>query len=168
MSAVVLFDVASETAAKTAVLGEPRSARKGQLGRDPGVPEVLRTLTRLWQERTGRQDEQPSEIVEVQRLHELRNRVQHDSVIPSPDDVTRSRLRASDFVSWIAEEWFGTELALVSRASLIENRAVRELVQQAERLGTDGGYGQAAEKLAIAFELARRNLRGIVAERGHL
>jgi hypothetical protein len=158
MSAVVLFDLAVETAAKGAMIGHARPAGRKQLGRDPRLPDVLTALTELWQARE-RREEEPSEIAEVRRLHDQRNNVQHDSATPVGDDVTRARLRASGFITWVAETWLGVPLEAVSRAILIEHPRVREQVERAQRHAAEDDYNTAGEALAMAFEHARSDFR---------
>jgi hypothetical protein len=97
---------------------------------------VLEALVKLWQEREGTSEDVP-EVREARRLHRLRNNVQHEGLAPSSDQVIRSRLPAQEFLAWVATSWFGVELETISRAQLIENRAVRELVEQAEKAGHD-------------------------------
>jgi hypothetical protein len=59
----------------------------------------------------------------------------------------------------VAQVRFGVELETTSRARLIENDGVRELVEHAERAAADDAYDRAAENLAVAFEMARRDFR---------
>jgi hypothetical protein len=157
MGAVVLADLAVEMAAKAAVQYEPLSGR-ARLDRDPPLPAVLEALTKRWQQREGTTDDVP-EAREAGRLHETRNSVQHAGMAPSSDQVLQSRVGTRRFLEWVATDWFGVPLESVSRAQLIENEAVRSLVVDAEQLAARDDYGTAGERLAAAFEMARRSHR---------
>jgi hypothetical protein len=98
-------------------------------------------------------------IREAQRLHELRNFVQHDGLIPSVDDVARSRLRALDLLEWLASEFLGTPLASLSRAALIRSEAIRAAVESAERAAGDRQWNDAGAELAVALIRARAEFR---------
>lgn len=165
MGAVVLADLAVEMVAKAAVLDQPLPGRP-RVDKDWPLPDVLNALVRLWREREDTDVDVP-EVLEARRLHDLRNTVQHDGVAPSPDQVVGSRLRSREFLRWVATEWFGEEaLESISRARLIENEAVRSIVEQAERAAADEDYSTAAQHLAVALEMARRELRA-ESYRGH-
>jgi hypothetical protein len=157
MAAVVLADLSVETAAKSAVLDEALPA-KARLDQDPSLPVVLEALVELWQKRPGEVDDVP-EAREARRLHELRNSVQHAGLAPDADQVVDARLRAHRFLAWVAKEWFGTDLEAISRGLLIEHEGIRSLVQDAEQLFAHDDFATAADRLAIAFEMARREFR---------
>jgi hypothetical protein len=165
MAAVVLADLAVEMAAKAAVLDQalPSNAR---LNRDPSLPVVLDALTGLWQGREGTED--VPEIRAAGRLHDLRNNVQHRGLAPSADQVRESDVDSRRFIAWVATTWFGVPLEAVSRAGLIRNETVRQLVQDAERLASDEDYSTAAERLAVAFEMARQEFRAERREVGYV
>jgi hypothetical protein len=156
MGAVVLADLAVEMAAKAAVLDQSLVGRP-RVDKDWSLPDVLKALVGLWRQREDTEVDVP-EVLEARRLHDLRNTVQHDGVAPSRDQVVVSRVRAREFLSWVAAEWFGVPLEAISRARLIENEAVRTPVELAERAAADEDYSTAAQHLAVAFEMARREL----------
>lgn len=158
MAAVVVADLAVEMAAKAAVLDQPLRGR-ARVEKDWWLPDVLNALVELWRKRKNTKVDVP-EVNEARKLHDLRNMVQHDGVAPSPDQVVVSRLRAREFLSWVATGWFGEDsLEAISRARLIEDEAVRGQVEQAERVAAEGDYSTAAKHLAVAFEIARREFR---------
>jgi hypothetical protein len=157
MAAVVLADLSVEMATKAAVLDQPLGGR-ARLDQDPPLPLVLEKMVELWQKRED-SDEDVPEAREARRLHELRNSVQHAGLAPSPDQVVQSRLQAKGLLAWVAAKWFQIDLEAISRARLIENEGVRELVEQADRAAVREDYGDAAGFLAVAFEMARRDFR---------
>jgi hypothetical protein len=164
MAAVVLSDLAVEMATKAAVLDQPLR-EKARLDKEPALPVVLEAMVELWKTREQSDDDVP-EAREGRRLHELRNSVQHAGLAPSPDQVVQSRLQARDFLAWVANTWFGVELEAISRAHLIEKESVRDIVEAAERAAGEDDYATAAEKLAVAFEMARRDFRADTREEG--
>jgi hypothetical protein len=66
----------------------------------------------------------------------------------------------------VASAWFGRELETISRALLIQHDDIRAHVQDAEQLLERQEYGAAAERLAIAFELARWEFRAQLSREG--
>jgi hypothetical protein len=158
MAAVVLYDVAVETAAK-AIASPRRQTKTKRIDRDPSLPEVLTEIRDLWAAGDASHTGDVSELQAAARLHELRNGVQHDGRVPSDDDLVRSRIRALEAVEWLAAEFLERELASISRASLVVNADVRAQLEQAERFGDDGIYDLGAERLAVALEIARREFQ---------
>ena len=168
IGAVVLFDLSIETAAKAAdsarsptdFPGDGYELKKTDLvksprGRELSVPRVLDHVLAAARHRANNATLVVPEVREAQRLHEFRNLVQHQGVVPSSDDLIRSRLRALDAVTWLASEFFGVPLAEFSRASLIHSAEVREQVEAAEKHAELGDYSSAVVHLTRAFELAR-------------
>jgi hypothetical protein len=164
MAAVVLSDLSVETAAKTAV-ADQALPEKARLDRDPPLPFVLEALVQLWQKRSGETSDVPA-VREARRVHDVRNSVQHAGLAPDADQVVDARLRANRFLAWVASAWFGRELETISRALLIQHDDIRAHVQDAEQLLERQEYGAAAERLAIAFELARWEFRAQLSREG--
>ncbi len=172
VGAVVLYDLAVETVAKAIEAHTPPKSFPGT-GYAVNKKELERTA-RLWEltvtraldhllaairERTGDERAMPVALREAQRLHRVRNEVQHDGVVPSPQTVAESRRRATDFLEWAAREFHGIELAAISRASLVHSEPVRERLEHAEELDASGKASAAAGELSIALEIARHEIR---------
>jgi hypothetical protein len=145
MAAVVLVDLAVETAAK-ATLG-PGAQREMSFGS---------LIKRVDAEARSQEsaDAGLSNASRVKKLRSLRNGVQHDGNEPSTRDVERAAVWAEDFVEEIALRFFDRSLRDLSRASLIADPATRASIEAAEELAADNAYSDAAGKLAIAFEQA--------------
>jgi hypothetical protein len=144
VTAVIVSDLAVETAAKATVAENPPGTHPGTgyllrpnqrrgPARDPSFPEVLDNVLAAWRRRTKDANASLIELQEAARLHEFRNSVRHAGVVPSADDVERSRLRAIDAVRVLARSFFDTELDQISRAQLIASSLVRGRVLLAEQ-----------------------------------
>jgi hypothetical protein len=172
MSAVVLCDLAVETAAKavhadrgpSSIVGAGYALRKADLAsaphRDPSLPWVLDRLLASARERRSDQDFMPGALVEARRLHERRNAVQHDGSVPSPHDAERARSRARAFLEFVSDEFYGVEFWAISRASLVMNDGIREVFESAERAAGRGELRDAMTDLSLAFLMARDLMRG--------
>lgn len=173
MAAIVLYDLAVETGAKAAAAvhrpkGFPgrqsdyiltKSQRDRSLRRDPSLQFVLDELLAAAREVTASDDLRVTEIRGAARLHVLRNLVQHDAEVPSPDAIETARARALAFLTWLTETFFDVEFDKLSRASLVRNDGVRTQLEQAERYARDDLLEFASQSLAVAFELARIEFR---------
>jgi hypothetical protein len=169
IAAVILYDVAVETAAKAAVRARPpsnfpgsgyvvRPAKRSEQQKEY-LPWVLDQLLASYREllRTDQGDSQA--LRDARTLHDYRNLVQHQGTVPSLQDVDRQRFRATDFIGWVTRGFFDRELHEVSRAILIKDKDVRNSVEEAEQSLVAGDLTSAAEKLSIAFEAARHAFR---------
>lgn len=170
--AVVLFDLAVETVAKAVEAkrrpasfpGDGYAFKKGELNTPPRkreltLPRVLDHLLAAIRLEADDHQLKPSVIDAALGLHDVRNLVQHDGLIPSPDELVRSRVRSLDFMEWAAGAFYSVELAALSRASLVSSEEVRAQIQSSENIAERGDYSSAGSELAIAFELARREFR---------
>lgn len=172
MAAVILLDLAVESAAKAAFAvhrptsfpGVGYATRTGDLpqilgARDPSLPQVLDALQASHRERLGDDQAELDGLREARKLHGVRNTVQHEAAVPSADEVDRSRLRANDVLHALLRAFFGMELSQVSRATLVRDPQVRAHIQSAEREFDDGHLTAAIGELSIAFEMARYAFR---------
>jgi hypothetical protein len=177
-ASVVISDLAVETAAKATAAESPPSGHPGTgyilrsnqrrgSGRDPSLPEVLDDVLAAWRERISDPKATLIELQQAARLHEFRNSVQHDGVIPSPDDVERNRLRALDAVRLLARNFFQIELEEISRARLITSATVRGRVLLAEEHADRDEYTEALAQLRLAFEQSLEELKESREFRGH-
>jgi len=165
MAAVILYDVAVETASKAALrVRTPaafpgsdyaiRPAKRAEQQKEY-LPWVLDRLLASYRElRADDQANWPA-LREARLLHEYRNMVQHNGVVPSPQDLDRQRFRAIDFIGSLASSFFGRQLAELSRAMLIQDKQVGNAIKAAEQGLADGDLTSAVEQLSIALALAR-------------
>jgi hypothetical protein len=117
IGAVILFDVAVETAAKATLRvrapgGFPGSGyairpTKRAEQQQEYLPWVLDQLLASCRElRADDQAEWPA-LRDARLLHKYRNTVQHDGTVPSSQDLERQRFRATDFIASLASSFFG-------------------------------------------------------------
>ncbi len=169
MAAVIVYDVAVETAAKAALrVRAPasfpgtgyavRAAKRAEQQKEY-LPWVLDQLLASCRElRADDQADWPA-LGEARRLHDYRNMVQHDGAVPSPQDLERQRFRATDFISSLAFSFFGRQLTELSRAMLVQDKEVRDAIEAAEQGLARGDLISAVEQLSVTFELARYAFR---------
>jgi hypothetical protein len=155
IAAVVLYDCAVETAAKaTLAAHRPRSIPGAVSGREH-LPGVLDQLLAAYRQRTHDSNAELPGLADARQLHHYRNGVQHAGTIPSPDDLVRQRLRASDFIDSLASHFFDMRLAEISRTSLIQVEHARDEIDMAERALGKGELDAAARHVAMAVWIAR-------------
>lgn len=150
MAAVVLVDLAVETAGKAALGSEVDHDLKFHA-----------LLDKLDGEARTRREDQTSLIGlgHARKLRKLRNGVQHDGNEPSARDVERAAVWAEEFIDEIAQRFFALSLQELSRASLITDAQARSSIAAAEEAAADERYSEAAGHLAIAFEQAHMTFR---------
>lgn len=171
VAAVVMYDLAVETAAKATRAAYPvgthpgtgYATKPGELTKappqDPSLGRVLDDVLAAHRERAGDAQVDLDGRQGALALHRFRNGVQHEGNVPSADDVDRARLRATDFLESLLQTFFGTRLLGVSRAALLREPGVRERVEQAEEAAAQLGMDDAMQHLTVAFELSRSAFR---------
>jgi hypothetical protein len=170
IAAVILYDVAVETAAKATLRVTPSptdfpgSGYVIPLARRPAqqkehLPWVLDQLLASYRQLRADHEAELPALRDARALHEYRNTVQHQGTVPSPQDVERQRFRATDFTTALVSSFFGRQLFELSRAMLVQDKEVRDALKAAEQHLADGQLTPAAEQLSIAFEVARTAFR---------
>jgi len=171
IAAVILYDVAVETAAKATLRAMPPAAASFPGGgyaipqakrvaqQKEYLPWVFDRLLASYRElRADDQAEWPA-LRDARDLHDYRNTVHHHGTVPSPQDLDRQRFRATDFIGSLASSFFGRQLTELSRAMLVQDKEVRDAIVAAEKGLADGDLTLAVEQLSIGFELARSAFR---------
>jgi hypothetical protein len=175
ISAVILFDTAVETAGKATLAARPPTNLSGTTGYvipinqrevylrqthlKESMPWVFDQLLASYRELLEDEAAGWSELRPARRLHEYRNGVQHEGLVPSSEDLDQQRFRATDFLNSLAVNFFGRKLVDLSRATLIEDTDVRSDLVTAEHQLDNGDLKTAAEQIAIAFQRARNAFR---------
>jgi hypothetical protein len=171
MVAVVLFDLAVETAAKAVRAAHPPSdhpgrdylEKTGELAKavrgDLRFPRMLDDLLAALRLKETDESLNLPDRDNVKWLHEYRNGVQHQANEPSARDVERSAVYATDFIDSLLAAFYEISLAELSRASLVLDEDVRRAIQESEEHAGRQDFNAAMERLAIAFELARSTFR---------
>lgn len=150
MAAVVLADLAVETAAKTALGSSVQPEVKH--------PDLMKALVAAAQDADVGDEGLPG-LGGAKKLRKLRNGVQHDGNEPSVRDVERAAVWAEEFVGGIARTFFSITLGELSRAALVTDPNVRDSIFTAEALAQDEQFSDAGSQLAIAFEQAHAAFR---------
>lgn len=93
----------------------------------------------------------------IERLRRLRNRVQHDGIVPSSEDALMAGTQAEGFFRDVLREATGYELEEITLASLIVDEKAREHVLKAEENLHTGDFGTAIIESGLAFEVGWYN-----------
>lgn len=96
------------------------------------------------------------------RLHRLRNRVQHDGVVPSAEDTRAMAVDAEAAFRAIGEQVIGREVFERGAASLVRDEEVRTHLVNAEDGLAAGDVQKTCIDAAAAFELAKGRLISVV------
>lgn len=89
----------------------------------------------------------------IERIRRLRDRVQHDGVIPSPEDARIAALETESFARAAVRAIVGCELEELTLVSLVKDGEIAERLRRAEKSLKTGDHRAAIEEAAIAFEL---------------
>jgi hypothetical protein len=123
------------------------------------LPPVLNQLHAEYRVLQANDQAEWRALEDARQLHDDRNRVQHHGSIPSPQDLDRARVRATDFISSLVLNFFGRQLSELSRARLVQDKEVRAAIEAADQSLTEGQLASAVGQLSIAFEAARMAFR---------
>ena len=118
-------------------------------------------LARLLDETTKQLPDLEAHKVAVTRFRRLRDRVQHDGIIPSKEDADSMLLMAESFIRELVRSVYGLEIEHITLSSSLSDDQTRAEIQHAERCLESHDYVTAVSKAAIAFSLGRSRLRRI-------
>ena len=116
-------------------------------------------LPRMLQELLQRTPSLASHHAPIRRLRSLRNRVQHDGVIPSVEDVRQVVVEAESFVRDTLREVLGKELEEISIAELVNDETARQCLFEAQEALQREDYRTAIAQSARAFDAGWREAR---------
>jgi len=117
------------------------------------------SLQKMMEELAGKKSLLQSHRTPIERLRRLRDRVQHDGIIPSPEDVRQAAVQAESFIRDAVREVLGKELEKVSPAELIQDEKAREHLLEAEKSLQNNDYRLAVREAAVAFDLGWTSFR---------
>ncbi len=123
-----------------------------KVDRNWGIPKMLEELSSC-------KSPLQSHQTPIERLRRLRDRVQHDGVIPSLEDVRQYAVQAEVFVRDTIREVLGKELEELSPIELINDTDVREHLRKAELALQDHDNKTAVKEAAIGFEIGWRKFK---------
>src|SRR5206468_3796264 len=90
---------------------------------------------------------------EMQYLHELRNDVQHQGTIPSPEDVINKRALAESFLRAVIGDVFDKKLEEIFLSDMVPHDQMRTLIREAEQNLALGRYKESCIGSAKAFQI---------------
>lgn len=115
-----------------------------------GLPKMLEELI-------SQKPKLGSHRTPIERLRRLRDRVQHDGIVPSPEDVRQASLEAEAFIRGAVREVLDQELEEFSPIMLIADEKAREHLKKAEQALQQGDYSAATKEAAAGFAIGWRN-----------
>jgi len=71
-------------------------------------------------------------VIELKNLHNARNTIQHNGIIPALDEVRRYRILTHNIVEGVVLEIFDLSFRDISLGSLIKDNDVQELYKKAD------------------------------------
>lgn len=93
---------------------------------------------------------------EVRQLHRARNGAQHEGVASDQKDIARWALGVNAYVRSLVEAQFGADLDQVSLLTLVNDPALRGILESAEQAMDDGDPGSCQTLCADAVNSAQR------------
>lgn len=150
----------------------PTDRMKAVLQLDHSTELLLLTLLPLTGERPRREDNLPTLLQRlteakqalashrgaIERIRRLRDRVQHDGLIPSPEDARTAAVETESFARAAVREILQCELEELTLVSLVEDPQAVEHLLRAEDLMRGSDYEGTCKEAAVAFALGRRNI----------
>jgi hypothetical protein len=119
------------------------------LGREAKFDDLLK---RLWE----RFPSLSSHHRAMQAMRNQRNQVQHDGMVPSPEDVRRIRTEVEVFFREALLEVTGLELEAVSPGNLLSEKALRDHYLSAELAFRENDFVHTITRCANALALGRQ------------
>jgi hypothetical protein len=156
--AVVHFDMAIETAVKTAIRSlDPRASTKGDF------PDVATRLATALEKASLGDLPQAAGILHV---HDIRNAAQHEGRLPTPEEEDECHTIARSFLNELLAAVWDRSLDSLRLADLIVDDDSRRRLDEAEVALAEGRYGDAIEKSAEALQWALLQVKSALVGRG--
>lgn len=92
-------------------------------------------------------------------LHKMRNLVQHEGVLPAPDQVPRWLAETEKIADALVAASFGVDLSEIGSSAGVADRELQEKLGQAEKALEQGEAERSFDASWYALETARRQLR---------
>jgi len=96
----------------------------------------------------------------MKRLNTARTSLKHSGIQPSKSEVDAFRISVANFFDENTEKVFGISFRSISMAPLVNDDEVRQGLENADELFSQGNIEDAVEKVAIAFEQLLHNFEG--------
>jgi len=117
------------------------------------------SLPKMLEELSERKEDLKSYRQPIERLRRLRDRVQHDGVVPSPEDIRQFVGQVEAFIRDAIREVLGKELEECSLVSLVADEQAREHLKNSEEALARNDFRGAVKEVAISFAFYWRNFR---------
>jgi len=90
---------------------------------------------------------------DMERLHKIRNDVQHSSAIPHPQDVQKYPALVESFLKDSYQDIFKVDYDSISLLSLIKDHQIKEQLEKAHTALNSGDWNKVAIESAIGFSM---------------
>jgi hypothetical protein len=101
--------------------------------------------------------ESPLKLPSLKEMHTVRNKIQHNGIIPHETVIERYRNLTLETLEYLSKQIFGKDWKDISLAELIQDSFIRDNYLLAENLFNEGMYADSAYYLVTAFENAKQN-----------
>lgn len=158
MSALLLADLAVETALKAALI-----EKNVDIPKRATVPDLVDLVAANYGELTN-----SSVVGMARRVRDARNPVQHAATPPGRGTLNALLNDAGEVLSAVIKSGFGVDLASVSAVSLVADEELRLALEKAQELCASGALDGALQCSVAAFDSLRIRLGRCVREaHGH-
>ena len=123
MLAVVGFDLANETLLKAIAV-----ALNTTIKLKHSFPDVIKQV----ETELGNYNKNLSDVIKIQRIHDLRNATQHHGRYPSEIEVSDSRTYTRDFLEKAVYDVWGESFESLSLVDVIQNNIAKKYLTEAE------------------------------------
>lgn len=120
------------------------------------------SLSKMLEELCKQKENLQSYKQPMERLRRLRDRVQHDGIVPSPEDIRQFVGQVEAFIRDAIREVLGKELEECSPVFLVADDHAREHLRKAEEALAGNDFREAVKEAAISFATGWRNFRSQV------
>lgn len=147
--AVISFDLAVETSLRTVVNVLSSKPRE-----DITFPKLVQWANdELGKAQLGSVPDQGN----ITHVHHIRNDAQHNARYPSEYETDDCRIYVRDFLRKLTNQVWGTDLARISLAALIDNQIARQFSKEAERNLRRGDHAEAVRysNAALSWAISR-------------
>lgn len=87
----------------------------------------------------------------IRRLNNARVALKHDGILPSKFEIDALRASVTSFFETNTQSTFGVEFGTLSMINLLQCKAAKATLEEADKLMVEGKYEDGLDKIAIAF-----------------
>ncbi len=156
MLAVVGFDLANETVLKAIAV-----ALNATIKLKHPFPDVIKQV----EAELGNHSKTLSDVIKIQRIHDLRNATQHHARYPSEIEVSDSRTYTRDFLEKTFFDVWGESFESISLVDTIQNDTAKNRLKEAELHLANQEVTDATIKSIVSFEYMIEGIATLLTER---